>query len=173
MNIFLQQMVTEPTRITDNTENILDLFFTNSDSLVNQVKAIPGIGDHETVFIESSLKPFHNKSTSRTIFKYHKADLSSINTALESFSEEFQAKLPSISIEEAWTTIKQKLLELERRFVPSKRVNGKPHKPWINRKVKALIRKREKLFTRMRRTNDAEDKAKYRAHKENFCSAIK
>ena len=52
---FLEQVVTEPTRVTESSSNILDLFFTNNETLVNQVHVIPGIGDHEAVFIESSL----------------------------------------------------------------------------------------------------------------------
>ena len=39
---FLEQMVTEPTRITEDIENVLDLFFSNNPSLVNRVEVIPG-----------------------------------------------------------------------------------------------------------------------------------
>ena len=34
-NCFLDQMVTEPTRSTEGTHNVLDLFFTSNQSLVN------------------------------------------------------------------------------------------------------------------------------------------
>ena len=52
---FMEQVVKEPTRVTEDSSNILDLFFTNNETLANQVHVIPGIADHETVFIESSL----------------------------------------------------------------------------------------------------------------------
>ena len=35
----------------------LDLFFSNNPSLVNRVEVIPGIYYHETVYVESSLRP--------------------------------------------------------------------------------------------------------------------
>ena len=45
---YLDQLVIEPTRITEDTENALDLFFSNNHTLVNKVQVIPGISDHET-----------------------------------------------------------------------------------------------------------------------------
>ena len=52
---FLQQLVTEPIRITETTESILDLFFTNNSCLISNLDVIPGISDHEVVYIEASL----------------------------------------------------------------------------------------------------------------------
>ena len=53
---FLDQVVQEPTRVTETTANVLDLFFTKNSTLTNKVEVIPGISDHEAVFIESSLR---------------------------------------------------------------------------------------------------------------------
>ena len=50
-NSMLDQLVLEPTRITETQANILDLCFTNNETLVNQVRTIPGMSDHESVFI--------------------------------------------------------------------------------------------------------------------------
>ena len=47
--------------LTVTTSNVLDLFFTTKSTLVNKVEIIPGISDHEDVFIESSLKPMKVK----------------------------------------------------------------------------------------------------------------
>ena len=62
---FLTQMVTEPTRITESSSSILDLFFTNNDTLVNQVRVLPGISDHEAVFKEASHRPMKKISSPR------------------------------------------------------------------------------------------------------------
>ncbi|CAG2186733.1 unnamed protein product [Mytilus edulis] len=72
---FLNQVVVEPTRTTDTCENILDLFFTNNSSLVNKVHVIPGISDHETVYIESSLRPIKTKLPPREVSTYEKETL--------------------------------------------------------------------------------------------------
>ena len=56
---FLDQMVTEPTRITEDTENILNLFFCKNSPLVNRVEVTrgshPGISDHESTPIKNSV----------------------------------------------------------------------------------------------------------------------
>ena len=71
---FLEQVVTEPTRITETTSNILDLFFTSNPALINKVEVIPGIRDHEAVFIELSLRPMRVVTPPRKINKYKNAD---------------------------------------------------------------------------------------------------
>ena len=58
---FLEQVVTEPTRVTETSSNIFDLFFTNNETLVNQDHIVPGIADHKAVFLESSLRTFKPK----------------------------------------------------------------------------------------------------------------
>ena len=60
---FMEQQVKEPTRITENSETILDLFFTNNETLVNNVQVIPGISDHKAVYVESSLKTTKEQET--------------------------------------------------------------------------------------------------------------
>ena len=56
-DFYLDQMITEPTRITETTTNTLELFFTSNPTLINKVETISGISDHEAVFIQSSLRP--------------------------------------------------------------------------------------------------------------------
>jgi hypothetical protein len=64
------QMVTAPTR----RANTLDLFITNNDSLINTVKVIPGLSDHDIVYVEGDINPIVNKQKPRKLFLYNKAD---------------------------------------------------------------------------------------------------
>ena len=66
---YLDQMITEPTRITKTAANTLELFFTSNPTLINKVETIPGISDHEAVFIESSLRPMKVKIPPRKVFQ--------------------------------------------------------------------------------------------------------
>ena len=79
---FLQQLVSQPTRITETTESLLDLFFCNNRSLVNTVEVISGISDHEAVYIEASLRPHKTPQPPRTVFCYNKADYDSVKKGL-------------------------------------------------------------------------------------------
>ena len=49
----LTQVVDLPTR----RQNILDLCFTTNPSLVKNVSVTPGISDHDTVVIDSTIRP--------------------------------------------------------------------------------------------------------------------
>ena len=71
---FLNQMVEEQARIAETKSSILDLFLTNIVTLINQTRVIPGISDHEAVFIESSLRPIKNSPSHHRVYKYQRID---------------------------------------------------------------------------------------------------
>ena len=64
------QLVDHPTR----NNNILDFFATNRPSLITECKVIPGIGNHETVHVETHLNVMTTPEISRHIFLWNKAD---------------------------------------------------------------------------------------------------
>jgi hypothetical protein len=64
---FLDDPVLQPTQITETQSNTLDLSFTNNNTLVNQVRVIPGISDHEAAAIESSLRPIKKLGITREV----------------------------------------------------------------------------------------------------------
>ena len=83
-NYSLIQMVDFPTRLT----NILDLFITNMPSVVLSCKPLPGISDHEIVFVELFTNIELQNST-RTCKLWHKADIISIHEVITNFNNEF------------------------------------------------------------------------------------
>ena len=94
------QMVSMPTRTQGQAKNILDLFLCNNPTLINTVKNLPGIADHDAVFIEANAKPRINKKPRRKVWLYGKADWESAKAGLQSFSAKFLlacAETPPIS----------------------------------------------------------------------------
>ena len=75
----------EPTRITETQSNTLDLFFTNNNTLVNQVRVIPGISDHEAVVIESILRPIKKLGITREVWQYRKEDYDNLKKELNDY----------------------------------------------------------------------------------------
>jgi len=146
---FLDQVVSAPTRITENTRNILDLFFTNNTTLVNKCEVIPGISDHEAVFIESSLRPMRVKVPARKVFKYRKANFGVISDELASHYNTFKESARESNVNEIWKTFETKLKQLMEKHIPSKMLSGnKINKPWINKDLKSHIRRRNKLYAK-------------------------
>ena len=115
---FFEQVVKEPTRVTEDSSNILDLFFTNNETLVNQVHVIPGIADHEAVFIEPSLRPLEKTTAPRKIFQYREADYDGFRAELRDYTPEFLSKAPSSDINFLWKDFKGKIHQLMEKFIP-------------------------------------------------------
>ena len=160
---FLDQLVLEPTRITEDIGNTLDLFFSNNQSLVNRVEVIPGISDHETVYVESSLRPAKIVTPPRQVKCYCKADFDSLKEELRQSKEDFINMAEISSAEQLWAKLRTLTTELMRKYIPTRLIKGnKLKKPWIDKKVRSLIRRRQKLFQRMRKTRNETDVRKYR-----------
>ena len=160
-------MVSEPTRITEYTANILDLFFSNNQSLVNRVDIIPGISDHEVVYVESSLRPSRAITPPRKVFCYNKADFESLKRELRHVKEEFASLEPTSTTQALWDKFHKTITDLMQKYIPTKILNRKKiRKLWINRKVKSQIRRRDKLFRRMRKTKNDSDIRKYKECKK-------
>ena len=73
-NNYLEQVVTKPTHITATSESTLDLYFISNSSLINKIEVIPGISDHEIVYIEANLKPRKLVEPPRKVFLYNNAN---------------------------------------------------------------------------------------------------
>ena len=166
---FLDQMVTKPTRITEVTDNTLDLFFCNNPSLVNRVEVIPGISDHEAIYAESSLRPSKTVTPPRKVHLYRKADFDSLKAELGHIKEDFLSIQHDSSPQELWNKFRTMVSELMKKYIPSKLLKGnKIKKPWIDRKVKTLMKRRGKLFTRMRKTKNETNVKKYKECKKSL-----
>ena len=151
-------MVYGPTRITETKSSTLDLFLTNNDTLVNQVRVIPWISDHEAVFTESSLRLL--KKTP------HLVEYKNINgQTTMGWGRNFEnlAQAPELDIQTIWTSFKITIHKLMEKYIPHKTVRGdKKPRPWITRTIQALHRKRNKLCKRQRATRRFKDNEYYK-----------
>ena len=158
----LTQTIMDPTRITQYTESTTELFFTNNPTLVNSVKVIPGIGDHEAVYVESSLRPFINKTASRQVFQYMKADFGAIKQKLADKYADFSLSSSNLDVNTIWQFFKEMILDLMKQHIPSKTVREKKnHKPWITPHIRTLNRRLARLLKRSKLTNNPSIRQKY------------
>ena len=121
---FLNQVVLDPTLITETTSHILELFFTRNQTLINKVEVIPGISDHEAVFIESSLKPMKVKTLAKKVYQYRKADCKSMKKELRAFQTDFDRESEINDVEYLLTIFKNKIHALLEKYSPAKLLRG-------------------------------------------------
>ena len=140
-DISCEQMVNFLTRI----DNILDVFCTNSPSLVDKCVPIPGLSDHDIVLTDTNVLPTPQKPVKRKLYLWKRADKQSVSDDLKQFAEEFvYANTTETQVRTLWTTFKQKCIESVNKYVPSKYTSIRLNHPWCNRDVRRLSRRKRR-----------------------------
>ena len=117
----LIQIVDEPTRTTQQTENILDLFFTNHPDMVNRHSVIPGLSDHDIPIRDISTRIILNKKKPRRIYQYKKGNMQGLVSDLDDFAEAYCTKYSgnnSNSINNMWTEFKTGIVTSMDKHIP-------------------------------------------------------
>ena len=148
MDHSLSQMVHIPTR----GRNILDLFITNSPSLITLVDTIPGVSDHEIVTVQSNVRLSVTKQIPRRILCYSKADWDSILHELEDFQSNLNNVDPyHADTESLWTMFRDKLSSLVDQYIPSRNSRRSRDLPWLTPLLRRKIRHKNKLYQQYKR----------------------
>ena len=75
-----------------------------------------------------------------------------------------------LSVNGMWVSFKSEVLAAIERFIPSKMTKKKYSLPWIDNSIKRLVRKRDKLYFRARKSSSPDIKSHYKrfiAHVQN------
>lgn len=130
----LAQMVTQPAR----GPNTLDLFITNNESLVNKIIIIPGLSDHDIVYVEADIYPIVHKQKPRKLLLYNKADWEGLHHHMTKFSESFTNMCtvdPHLSIKQLWSTFKSELNKSIDKYIPTKITKRRNGLPYVNTEI--------------------------------------
>ena len=154
----LVQMHSETTR----EKSLLDLVFTSNPTLLRNSTSVPGIADHDMVVIDIDTKPLVTKQPKRKCYLFSKANWKSLNEAATEISKQIQSmRSENKDINELWSYFKDNLKEKIDIFVPSRMRGGRPRTPWINREIKRMLKKKQRLFIQARKTQQWENYKHY------------
>ena len=149
----LQQMVTFPTR----ERNTLDLFVTNFPSLVPRTEGVPGISDHFAVYMEFQIQPERRNYTKRPVPSYKRANWTALRAAAAELSDSISASFNTGSdTEEIWTAFKEGLHHIVKSHIPHNTTKAKYGKPWVDYKTKVLIRRRDRVYKKWKKSGNPE-----------------
>ena len=159
MNDFsLNQLVNFPTRNT----NILDLIITSTPGLYSNIFSLDKFSDHDVIagVLDFKLKI---KGTKRKIFLYHRADVDSMKKKTVQFSKEqyFNGFQNSRSVDSNWKLLKSHLSKITHDHVPCKIAKSNLQPPWINNKIRRLVRKRNRTHAKAKKHNSSRLKKKW------------
>ena len=147
----LEPLVKEPTRIHGNTRNILDLVFTNNNTIVNNVKIIPGISDHDIVFFTVNLAPKKKHLAKRKIYIRKRTDQEKLNQQLGSFAAQFESSTTNMSVDGKWKVFAQTITSIMDDCIPHKLSRSRSNLPWFNRSLRKQTRKKRRLHNKAKK----------------------
>lgn len=132
---------------------MLDLLFSNSQSLIQPISAIPGISDHVGITAKVLCdRPPIPATRPRKVYLYDRSNYQKIALELENYFLLFESYSAASDITYLWLKFKQKMFTLVDLYTPFKILSGKlrSNKPWFTREIKTLINKRKQTFKRHR-----------------------
>ena len=155
-------MVDKPTR----GENTLDIFLTNCPDLIKSRNIVSGIGDHEAVRIDSSLRLKRKKPSRRIIRLWNKVNLDNLKKDVKKFSDRFlKTQSPANHPNVLWNCIRNNLMTAMDIHVPTKLSSSKIHQPWITQ-TKRLLRQKQRWFNKAKPSNSNRHWSKFKVIKK-------
>ena len=146
-------MVQTPTR----GKNILDLFFTTNETLVNRVHTMPPLSseaDHDSIFLNISTKPRLNRHKGRKLLLYNKANWLKFKEELQQFYDSIPQ---DISVQELWDSFESFMHRLINLYIPDKIVRPNSSPPWLSKNIISMCKQKEKAYIKWKRSGSLED----------------
>ena len=148
-------MVTGPTHEHhDGSRSTIDLVFMSEPSLLNQCDTVPPLSnsDHCGVLMDLSKKQaIAEKSQGRLIWRYAYADWAKACELIEDFNWD---SILSGDIELSWKLWYHQFMSAMSQSIPNTRIRTRRNLPWLNKPIVKLMRKRNQLFKRAKRSGN-------------------
>ena len=148
----MTQMIDIPTRTTDTTMSLIDLFYTNKPEDVIIHGTLPKIADHDGIICSFSCNEQKSTNKTKEVYDYKNIDLIGLKNFIKDF--DFNSKifsLPVTSQVEAFTNVLTTAISL---FVPTKTITTRPlDQPWTNSFTRLLLRKKNRSYQFFKKCN--------------------
>ena len=149
-DVGVEQIVNFPTR----GDNTLDVIITNRPTLVRQCEPMPGLSDHDVVFMDMTARAYRNKPTRREIFLWNKANLEALHIDAEAWADQFmETHDTSTPVETLLNEIQQGLEKILTDNVPKKMSSTRLNQCWFNTATKRICRKKARAYKKAKATS--------------------
>ena len=137
---------------------------------------MPPIGkaDHDIVYVEYDIKAKRIQQAPRKIYLYKRADMDGLRDHLARYRDSFLSSDHShMSVNDMWVSFKSEVLAAIERFIPSKMTKTKYSSPWIDSSIKRLIKRRDRLYFRARKSCSPDIKSHYKRFRAHVQKVIR
>ena len=134
-----------PTRITENTISLIDLFHVNKPDDIVCHGTLHRIADHDGIFVSFNTKSIKPKPQTKNIYDYKNADVPGLIQYMKEF--DFENTVFNHPILEQTEIYSNVLKQAFAQFVPIKTVIIRPmDAPWCNSYTRLLLRKKNRNY---------------------------
>ena len=161
---FLFQHIDKPTRIRGEDEpSLLDLVFTNEELQVSNVVHHAPLGKSDHSVISFDYHCYLDYSKPKKFYDYRKADIEAMksDTSLQSWRQNFMTSLKDSDPETMWKSIKDKILDMRKQYVPEKTmksgINGIKGSFPMSKELQQAVADKHNLHRRWIRRNKRGD----------------
>ena len=105
------------------------------------------------------------KQVPHNIPLYKKADWDQFKQTMRDFQSELLTDLATTDVQEMWDKFASKLKQGIDKFIPTRKAGTRDGFPWINQEIRRLMRKRDKLYKRMKWSDRPNDTKKFQKYK--------
>ena len=151
----LTQVVTGPTHVHhDDSKSTIDLVFVSEPSSLNRCDTVAPLSnsDHWGILIDFSKKQDKpDKSQGRLIWRYKYADWIKACELIDEFNWD---SISTDDIELSWKLWHQQFMSIMNQTIPNRIIPTRRNLPWLNKSIVKLMRKRNQLFKKAKKTGD-------------------
>ncbi len=167
----MSQQVLFPTQVSGN---ILDLVITNIPERIVDIYPGDRLGGSDHTAIHLSISMEIQRPEPKTVFNWFKANFTGMRAELSTVL--WQDLFRSLSPEEKWAALRDRLQAAVNSHVPVKQVGPPGRPPWMTREIQAALKRKRRLWRSARETGcaaeykeaDKEVKKMIRRSKRNF-----
>ena len=157
-NTGLQQIVSFPTRKNDT----LDVVLTNRPSLVKQCVGMPGLSDHDIVFVETSSRALRHRPARRKIPLWKHASFDDIRLKISNWTSiSFPQIPPSLQLNVSRPSSLTGCQKIVLDNVPSRFSTRRKEQCWTTTFTKRMCRRKARTFRKARQTKKYRDWERY------------
>ena len=92
---------------------------------------------------------------------------------MKHFQQSFLANHLGKTVDELWKDFTNTLDKHSEECIASKLIHGKSSLPWITQEIKRLIRKRDRLYTRFKKSRDHDIRTKFQTLRQEIKKKMK
>lgn len=171
----LNQLITEPTRITDNTETLIDFVITDMTENVMESGTIDMLDmgcDHDLTYCLMNIKKEPIEPVIKTYRDYKNMDME--NFYLDADRMNWNDIYMTQGIDDKLKLFNEKILQIYDENAPLKsiKIRSRKHLPWVTYNIKCLIREREKAKKNYLNKRTNESRAFYQNMRKEVKKAI-